>query len=156
MVYTYVEVGRWSLDSCFMGAISGLIMITPSAGFIDLPTAFLFGILGALFCRQALRIKFSDFARRWRWVDHGDTFATHCLGGILATISTGCFAQKEVAGYDGFTEIVGGVFFDGNVRQLGIQVLEALVGFSWSFIGSYVMYALIDCVPGFEVLAEDK
>jgi Amt family ammonium transporter len=48
------------------------------------------------------------------------------------------------------------VFFDGNVWQLGIQVLEALVGFSWSFIGSYVMYALIDCVPGFEVLAEDK
>jgi Amt family ammonium transporter len=64
MLYTYLEVGRWSLDSCFMGAISGLIMITPSAGFIDLPTAFFFGVLGALFCRQALRIKFSDFARR--------------------------------------------------------------------------------------------
>jgi ammonia channel protein AmtB len=156
MLYTYLEVGRWSLDSCFMGAISGLIMITPSAGFIDLPTAFFFGVLGALFCRQALRIKFSDFALRWRWVDHGDTFATRCLGGILATISTGCFARKEVAGYDGVTEIVGGVFFDRNVWQLGIQVMEALVGFSWSFIGSYVVYALIDCVPGFEVLAEDK
>jgi ammonia channel protein AmtB len=78
------------------------------------------------------------------------------LGGILATIATGCFAQKEVAGYDGVTEIVGGVFFDGNVRQLGIQIIEASVGFSWSFIGSYSIYALIDCVPGFEVLAEDK
>ncbi|KAF2833738.1 Rh-like protein/ammonium transporter [Ophiobolus disseminans] len=156
MIYTYVEVGRWSLDSCFMGAISGLIMITPSAGFIDMPTAFFFGVLGALFCRQTLRIKFSEFARRWRWVDHGDTFATHCLGGILATIATGCFARKEVAGYDGVTEIVGGVFFDGNVRQLGIQIIEASVGFFWSFIGSYAIYALIDCVPGFEVLAEDK
>jgi ammonia channel protein AmtB len=156
MLYTYVEIGRWSLDSCFMGAISGLIMITPSAGFIDMPTAFFFGILGALFCRQALRIKFTEFARRWRWVDHGDTFATHCLGGILATISTGLFAQKEVAGYDGVTEIPGGVFFDGNVRQLGIQIVEASVGFFWSFIASYVIYALIDCVPGFEVLAEDK
>ncbi|RAR11646.1 Rh-like protein/ammonium transporter [Stemphylium lycopersici] len=156
MLYTYMEIGRWSLDSCFMGAVSGLIMITPSAGFIDLPTAFFFGILGALVCRQALRIKFSDFARRWRWVDHGDTFATHCIGGILATISTGFFARKEVAGYDGVTEIVGGVFFDGNARQLGIQIVEALVGFWWSFILSYIMYALVDCVPGFEVLAEDK
>jgi hypothetical protein len=87
----------------WMGAISGLVMITPSAGFIDLPMAFCFGILGALVCRQALRIKFSDFARRWRWVDHGDTFATHCLGGVLATIATGCFARKEVAGNDGVT-----------------------------------------------------
>ncbi|KAH7389338.1 ammonium transporter AmtB-like domain-containing protein [Phaeosphaeria sp. MPI-PUGE-AT-0046c] len=144
MLYTYVEVGRWSLDSCFMGAISGLIMITPSAGFIDLPTALFFGIVGALVCRQALRIKLTGLARRWRWVDHGDTFATHCLGGILATIATGCFAQKEVAGYDGVTEI------------LGIQIVEASVGFCWSFVGSYTIYALIDCIPGFEVLAEDK
>jgi ammonia channel protein AmtB len=156
MLYTYVEVGRWSLDSCFMGAISGLIMITPSAGFIDMPSAMLFGVVGALFCRQTLRIKYTDFARRWRWVDHGDTFATHCLGGFLATIGTGCLARKDVAGYDGVTEIVGGVFFDGNVRQLGIQIVEATVGFTWSFVGSYVIYALIDCVPGFEVLAEDK
>lgn len=156
MLITYSEVGRWSLDSCFMGAISGLIMITPSAGFIDTPTAFFFGILGALVCRQALRIKFTEFARRWRWVDNGDTFATHCVGGILATIATGCFARKEVAGYDGVTEIPGGVFFDGNVRQLGVQVVEALVGFLWSFIGSYVLYAVIDCIPYLEVLAEDK
>jgi len=38
--------------------ISGLVMITPSAGFIDMPTAAtLFGVCGALLCRQALRIK---------------------------------------------------------------------------------------------------
>ncbi|KAF2846332.1 Rh-like protein/ammonium transporter [Plenodomus tracheiphilus IPT5] len=156
MTYTYVETRRWSLDSCFMGAISGLIMITPSAGFVDLPTAFCFGVAGALFCRQTLRIKFSSLARRWRWVDHGDTFATHCLGGMLATMSTGLFARASVAGYDGVTEISGGVVFDGNTRQLGIQLVEAGVGFVWSFAGSYVLYALIDCVPGLEVLAEDK
>lgn len=139
-----------------MGAIAGLVMITPSAGFIDTPTAFFFGILGALVCRQALRIKFTEFARRWRWVDNGDTFATHCVGGILATIATGLFAKKEVAGYDGATEITGGVVFDGNVRQLGVQIVEALIGFLWSFVFSYITYALIDCVPGLEVLAEDK
>lgn len=139
-----------------MGAISGLIMITPFAGFIDLPTAFFFSVLGALFCCQTLRIKFTEFARRWRWVDHGDTFATHCLGGILATIATGCFAQKDFAGYDRVTEIVGGVFFDGNVRQLGIQIIEASVESAWSFIGSHAIFALIDCVPEFEVLAKDK
>jgi ammonia channel protein AmtB len=84
----------------------------------------------------------------------GNTFATHYLGGVLATTATGCFTRKEVAGYDGVTEITGGVFFDGNVCQLGIQIVEALVGFSWSFVGSYTIYALIDCIPGFEVLAE--
>jgi Amt family ammonium transporter len=152
---TYVETGKWSLDSTFMGAIAGLVMITPAAGFIDLATSFFFGVFGALICRQALRIKFTDFARRWKWVDNGDTFATHCVGGFLGTISTGLFARKAVAAYGG-VEIEGGVFFDGHVRQLGIQIVEALIGFTWSFVGTYIIVALIDCVPGLEVLAEDK
>ncbi|KAF4313399.1 putative ammonium transporter protein [Botryosphaeria dothidea] len=153
---TYYETGKWSLDSTFMGAIAGLVMITPSAGFIDMPTAFFFGIAGAVVCRQALRIKFTNLARRFKWVDNGDTFATHCVGGILATVATGLFARKEVAAYDGATIVDGGVFFDGNLKQLGIQVLEAVIGFTWSFVGSFVLYALIDCIPGLEVLADDE
>jgi len=153
---TYHETRMWSLDSTFMGAIAGLVMITPSAGFIDMTTSFFFGVAGALVCRQALRIKFTKTAQRWKWVDNGDTFATHCVGGFLGTIMTGLFAQKKVAAFDGATEIAGGVFFDGHARQVGVQILEALIGFVWSFSISYLIIALIDCVPGLEVLAEDK
>ncbi|KAL1301874.1 hypothetical protein AAFC00_006056 [Neodothiora populina] len=153
---TYMETGKWSLDSTFLGAIAGLVMITPAAGFIDLTTSFFFGVIGALVSRQALRIKFTKAAQRWKWVDNGDTFATHCIGGFLGTIMTGLFAKKEVAAFDGGTEIIGGVFFDGHVRQLGIQVVEALIGFSWSFCVSYLIIAAIDCIPGLEVLAEDN
>ena len=38
---TFLETGKWSLDSLFLGAISGLVMITPSAGFIGQTTALL-------------------------------------------------------------------------------------------------------------------
>lgn len=89
-------------------------------------------------------------------MDNGDTFATHCVGGFVGTIATGLFAQKDVAAYDGATFIDGGVFFDGNIKQVGIQIVEALVGFSWSFIGSYIIIALIDCVLGLEILSEDE
>jgi len=139
-----------------MGAISGLVMITPSAGFVDMGTAFGFGVLGALVGRQALKIKSTKLAQRWRWVDNGDSFATHFILGALGTICTGLFARKEVAAYDGATVIVGGVFFDGNWRQLGVQLLEAVIGIVWSFVGSYAIIAVIDCVPGFEVLATDE
>ncbi|KAN0095826.1 Ammonium transporter AmtB-like domain containing protein [Hyaloscypha variabilis] len=67
---TYYETGKWSLDSTFMGAIAGLVMITPAAGFIDMTTSFFFGVGGALVCRQALRIKFTKLAARLRWVDN--------------------------------------------------------------------------------------
>ncbi|KAL5338253.1 Rh-like protein/ammonium transporter [Aspergillus crustosus] len=153
---TYYETGKFSLDSTFLGAIAGLVLITPSAGFIDLKTSVAFGVVGALAGRQALRMKFTKGAAMRRWVDNGDTFATHCLGGFFATIATGLFAQREVAAYDGVTIIDGGCFFDGNWRQLGVQLVEALIGFTWSFGGSYVLYALVDCVPGLEVLATDE
>ncbi|KAJ9148870.1 Ammonium transporter [Pleurostoma richardsiae] len=152
---TYFESGKWSLDATFMGALAGLVMITPAAGFVDLSTSFVLGVIGAVVCRQALRIKFTKLAHRWRWVDNGDTFATHCVGGVAATICTGLFARKEVAAY-GEVEIEGGVFFDGNIRQLWVQLVEVIIGFSWAFIGSFVLIALIDCVPGLEVLAVDK
>ena len=153
---TYFETGFWSLDSTFFRALAGLIMITPSAGFVDMTTAFFLGVGGALVCRQALSIKFTDWARRMRWVDNGDTFATHCIGGCLGTIATGIFGKKDVAFYDGETVIEGGVVFDGNARQLGIQLVEALIGFSWSFGASYAIIALINCMPRLEVLAEDR
>lgn len=73
---TYYETGNFSLDSTFMGAIAGLVLITPSAGFIDMSTAFFFGVIGALVCRQALRFKFTKFAEKIRWVDNGDTFVS--------------------------------------------------------------------------------
>lgn len=117
LLLNYWETGKFSVDVAFMGCLAGLVMITPSAGFIDMPTAVMFGIVGALVCRQALRIKFTKFARRWRWVDNGDTFTTHLCGGILATIMTGLFAQKEVAAYGGM-EVAGGVVFDGHIAQL--------------------------------------
>jgi ammonia channel protein AmtB len=75
---------------------------------------------------------------------------------MVDTIATGLFARKEVAECDGATVTDGGVFFDGNIRQLGIQILEALIGFIWSFVGSYTLFALVDCVPGLEVLAENE
>jgi ammonia channel protein AmtB len=137
---TYFEKGKWSLDSTFMGAIAGLVLITPSAGFIDLTTSSFFGVGGALICHQALRFKFTDLTRRIRWVDNGNTFATHCVGGMVGTVATGLFARKEVAAYDDATVIDGGVFFDGNIKQLGIQMLEALIGFTWSF--RRVLYSL--------------
>ena len=117
----------------------------------------LFLVLAELsYAAKLCGFKFTDLARRIRWVDNGDTFATHCVGGLVGTIATGLFARKEVAAYDGATVIDGGVFFDGNIKQLGIQMLEALIGFTWSFVGSYVLFALIDCVPGLEVLAENE
>jgi len=49
----------------------------------------------------------------------------------------------------GYSRTAEGVFF-GSLRQIGIQIgiqiLEALIGFTWSFVGTYLTVAVIDCV----------
>ena len=37
-----------------------------------------------------------------------------------------------------------------------VQIVEALIGFTWSFVVSWLLIALIDCVPGLEVLCTDE
>jgi hypothetical protein len=41
-------------------------MITPSAAFISMNTAIVFGVAGPIFCRQALRFKFTKLAQKLR------------------------------------------------------------------------------------------
>lgn len=43
------------------GAIAGLVCITPACGFVDLPYAFIFGILGKYFCYPTNNSKFINF-----------------------------------------------------------------------------------------------
>jgi ammonia channel protein AmtB len=136
--------------------LAGLVMITPAGGFVSLTDAFLLGIIGSACTYQVLKFKSSNTAQSLKWVDPADVFATHCFGGVMATLLTGFFGSRQAAGFDGVTDIKGGVLHDGNWNQLLIQALEGLIGAVWSFTASYTIIALIDCVPGFEVLCTDE
>lgn len=137
--------------------LAGLVMITPAGGFVSLLDSFFLGIIGSMLIYQVLKFKSSHLARNsLKWVDPADVFATHCFGGIVATLLTGVFGSRQAAAFDGSTDIVGGVLRDGNWHQLLIQGLEGLIGAIWSFSASYFFIALIDCVPGLEVLCTDE
>lgn len=136
--------------------LAGLVMITPAGGFVSLTDAAILGVIGAtaIFCM--LKFKFTKRAADLKWVDPADVFATHAFGGLLATLLTGIFGQRTYAAFDGVTDIAGGVLHDGHYGQLAIQLLEGSIGAIWSFGASFVIIALIDCIPGFEVLCTDE
>lgn len=141
-----------------MGAIAGLVKITPTAAhFVDIGTAFFFGVAGAGICRLALRIKFSKMAKRLRWVDNGDTFATHCVGGVCWDGCYGVVCAETCCGVRWDYGDTGDVFLMGIGVSLGFRCkVEAVVGFVRSFVGSYVLFGMIDCIPRLEVLTTDR
>lgn len=66
------------------GAVAGLVCVTPGSGYINVPSAIAFGIVGGTSCNFAVKLKhLLDFD------DALDVFAVHGVGGICGNILTG-------------------------------------------------------------------
>ena len=74
------------------GAVVGLVLITPSAGFVSPGAAFCEGIIGSLI---VFHIK--TFVMPLTQIDDGlDCFSIHGCAGMVGFILTACFACPEV------------------------------------------------------------
>jgi ammonium transporter, Amt family len=109
-----------------IGAVVGLVAITPGAGFVGIPQSILIGVVGALISNIAVSIK-----QKSRLDDTLDVFPCHGVGGMAGMLLTGVFASKAVnaLGNDGLA-YGGGVFF---LTQLKAMALVAGYSFAVSF-----------------------
>lgn len=78
---------KWSTVGFCSGVIAGLVAITPGSGFVTPWAAFVFGVVGAIACNYATKLKFL-----LRVDDALDIFAVHAIGGLVGNILTGLFA----------------------------------------------------------------
>ncbi|KAK3370505.1 ammonium transporter AmtB-like domain-containing protein [Podospora didyma] len=134
------------------GVIAGLVAITPASGYVPPWSAVIFGVVGAVGCNFATKLKFV------LGIDDGlDIFAEHAVGGIIGNLLTGLFAAPYIAHLDGATEIAGGWVVQ-NYVQLGYQLADSVAGFSYSFVMTCVILFLMNLVPGLSlrVTAEEE
>ena len=111
------------IDAC-IGAVVGLVIITPAAGFVNISQSMFMGTIGAVICNL-----FLDFFKRFDIDDSLDVFACHGMGGIVGLLLTGVFA-KEV-----------GLFY-GETSTF-INHIYALVIISiFTFFGSLLIYKI--------------
>lgn len=78
---------KWSTVGFCSGVLAGLVAITPGSGFVTPWAAFIFGVVGAVACNYATKLKFL-----LRVDDALDIFAVHAVGGLVGNILTGLFA----------------------------------------------------------------
>ena len=131
------------------GAISGLVGITPAAGYVGAPAALAIGFLTAFGCNFATKIKFLI-----RIDETLDVFATHGVGGYIGCCLTGLFAQASVAGFDG-TEIDGG-WIDHHYIQLGYQLADATSGMAYSFVLTTILCWILHFIPGLRLRSSEE
>ena len=113
-----------------IGAVVGLVAITPCAGWVTTGQTFFISFCITLCCNMAVTWKNAKHT----FDDALDVFPTHGLGGILGTVFTGIFA------YDFFAASDPGII---SRSEFFINHLIALVlVFTYTFIMSYALYWL--------------
>lgn len=128
-----------------IGAVVGLVAITPAAGFVAIPQSIFIGAVAALVSNVAVYYKSKS-----RLDDTLDVFPCHGIGGMVGMIMTGIFATKTVnaGGADGL--FYGNpAFFFTQLKGLGIVV-------GYSFLSSYAIFKFINWVMPMRVSVEDE
>ncbi|WP_020530750.1 ammonium transporter [Flexithrix dorotheae] len=118
------------------GVVSGLVGITPAAGFVDVTGALVIGILsGAIGYFGVVKLK-----KILGYDDTLDVFGIHGLVGIFGAIATGIFANPEING-------AAGLLY-GNPGQVVTQFYGVSVTIIFSGIASAILFKVATLLTG--------
>ena len=83
----WIFKGKPSMLGAASGAVAGLVAITPAAGNVGIPGAFVIGLAAGLVCLWGV----SGLKKLLSADDSLDVFGVHAVGGILGALLTGVF-----------------------------------------------------------------
>jgi Amt family ammonium transporter len=128
-----------------IGAVVGLVAITPASGFVAIPQSIFIGFVAAIISNVAVHYKEKSTVD-----DRLDVFPCHGLGGMVGMLMTGIFATKTVntGGNDGL--------WYGNMSFFLIQLKALSIVVAYSFIVSYLIFKFINLVLPMRVSVEDE
>lgn len=144
LVEWYTEK-RPTLIGCASGVISGLVAITPAAGYVDTPAAIIMGLLGGIVGYIGV-VKLKTLLG---YDDTLDAFGIHGLVGIFGAIATGIFANPAVD-----PSAVGALY--GNWGQIGSQAVAMIVTIIFSAVATTIVFKVTTLITGGARVQEDQ
>jgi len=126
-----------AMGAC-IGAVVGLVAITPAAGFVTVQESIVIGLAASIISNLAVHWKTKSTLD-----DTLDVFPCHGVGGMVGMIATGIFA-KDV----GLTS--------GTYTTFMYHLLALVIVAAYSFIGSWVLYKITDAIISLRVTEEQE
>jgi Amt family ammonium transporter len=132
---SWLHRGTPSVLGAAIGAVAGLVAITPAAGFVSPTAAVLIGFGVAVVCYGATQLRL-----RSRIDDALDVFAVHGVGGAFGALATGVFATLAVneAGRNGLLA--------GAPGQVAIQLVATLAVAAYAALATTVILLAVNLV----------
>lgn len=130
IAYDYLRGRKPGAVSASVGAVAGLVGITPMAGMVSIGVSFFVGFITAIICNISIYL-FS------KTVDDAlDVFPTHGVGGIVGSLLTGVFVNGLIA---------------GNTHEFLMHIAALAITIIYSFIISMILYYIINKFIPFRV-----
>jgi len=144
-VLEWITRGKPTILGFCSGAVAGLVVITPGAGFVSPSSAVLIGILAGvvpfLACTKLKAI--------FKYDDALDTFGVHGVGGTMGALVTGIFATPDVNGNlnTNLSALIGKTLWIEQLKAMGLTIVLAIGG---TVVLAYVVKAVMGLRPSLE------
>ncbi|MCJ8506574.1 ammonium transporter [Rhizobium lemnae] len=144
--------GKASMLGAVSGAVAGLVVITPAAGFVGPMGAIVMGLAVSPICYFFC----STVKNKFGYDDTADVFGIHGIGGIIGALLTGVFVNPALggAGIVDYSTADFAATYAGTATQVYAQLKGVLVTILWTGIGSAILYKIVDVVIGLRVPVE--
>jgi Amt family ammonium transporter len=124
-----------AMGAC-IGAVVGLVAITPAAGFVTVRQSILIGLIASVISNIAVHLRTKSSLD-----DTLDVFPCHGLGGLTGMILTAVFADPGEMGRN--------ALLMAHAKALGITLLLA-------FVGSLILFKLVDLIIPLRVTPDQE
>lgn len=145
MLVDWSRKGKPSAVGISVGAVCGLVAITPAAGYVGATPAIIIGLVVGVVSNGV-----ASWRARTRLDDSLDVFAAHGAGSVWGVLATGIFASTAInpAGPN------GALF--GDPHQLALEAFGIVVVSVFAFFGSFLLLKVINFITPVRVTAEEE
>jgi Amt family ammonium transporter len=135
-----------AMGTC-IGAVVGLVAITPAAGYVSIPHSLAIGIISAVISNLVV-----EWRTRTTIDDTLDVFPCHGVGGMVGMVLTGVFASRDINP----NNTTGDGLFFGHTHLFFVQCIALVVVSIFSFFGSLLLLKITDMISPLQVSDEEE
>ncbi len=149
MVIEWAARGKPSVLGILTGAVAGLGMITPAAGYVEPWAAMVIGVIAGAVCYWASIV----LKNKLGYDDSLDAFGVHGVGGILGSILVGVFATRAI------NDVAKGQpvgLVDGHAGQILTQLYGVVVIGAFCAVVTWIILKILDAAIGLRVTQDEE
>lgn len=135
-----------AMGAC-IGAVVGLVAITPAAGFVTVSHSLVIGIIAAVISNLVV-----IWRSRTNIDDTLDVFPCHGVGGMVGMLMTGIFASQNVNS----ANTTGNGLFFGETKLFTVHLIALVAVSVFAFVGSYVLLLITNAISPLRVTVEEE